>query len=344
VTGAQRGDFDRPVTAPVPVDRTGADDATALSARAGRRYWHDAEFSGRVKEVVQIAERGQPDDGFDRFHKDSLIMGAALALDLADQLAALKPAPGTPPAARTGEDDGAEVARLRAELAKRTASLEMSLEISRHRAAERDDLIQRVAALPARPLVSGTANRDNVARWFAAREVAGGWDRTLGWSEGAEMRASWLADADELLALLTPEPAPGTGSGQAVQRVLDAWEDNRSRGFDCEPCRGTGRVPLLGMPDGSEAATTCLDCDGTGRAAVAGPQRRHDEEGVWQHFRYIEPHEAVPVPGTEVRRWKRDVAACANCNNGEAIQRPRDQDGECGGVNGFHAHDCERAR
>ena len=76
----QRGDFDRPVTAPVPVDRTGADDATRSRA---------------LGEWIRTYCTSRP-------HRDA--RRAFLAgWDAAVAIAALKPAFATPPAARTGE-------------------------------------------------------------------------------------------------------------------------------------------------------------------------------------------------------------------------------------------------
>lgn len=58
-------------------------DAFALAFAAGRRYWFDPTFAEQVKRAVKVAEAGQPDDGFDRFDRHSLTMGAAVALHLA---------------------------------------------------------------------------------------------------------------------------------------------------------------------------------------------------------------------------------------------------------------------
>ena len=58
-------------------------DAFTLAFAAGRRYWFDATFAEQVKRAVKVAEAGQPDDGFDRFDRHSLTMGAAVALHLA---------------------------------------------------------------------------------------------------------------------------------------------------------------------------------------------------------------------------------------------------------------------
>jgi hypothetical protein len=51
---------------------------------AGRRWWNDAEFHARVQIAVAAVIAGQPDDGFDRFQEQSVIIGACVALHLAD--------------------------------------------------------------------------------------------------------------------------------------------------------------------------------------------------------------------------------------------------------------------
>jgi hypothetical protein len=119
--------------------------------------------------------------------------------------------PATPPAVRTGEDDGADVEPTREDRAvaagfvrrARAANSDVEVWDARDRIA-RDIAAER--ALAARPLVSGTANRD-VARWLQLRVIARqercpdsdvpSWE-----SLNQFQRAGWLSWADELLALL----------------------------------------------------------------------------------------------------------------------------------------------
>lgn len=54
--------------------------AAELTGAAVHRYWVDPEFHARVYRAALIAELGQPADDVGRFHRDSLILGACVAL------------------------------------------------------------------------------------------------------------------------------------------------------------------------------------------------------------------------------------------------------------------------
>lgn len=86
----------------------------ALMDAAGRRYYRDAEFHSRVSTAAKVAEAGQPDDYFVRWHGDSLIAGASVALHLAD----LRPAVVVPVEPSADEVERAAVARITGLLAR----------------------------------------------------------------------------------------------------------------------------------------------------------------------------------------------------------------------------------
>jgi hypothetical protein len=128
----------------------------------------------------------------------------------------------TPPAVRTGEDDGTDVERVAAALRQR---MDGELWVSARDANELAHVA--IAALSARPLVSGTANRDDVARWLSDRYGA----RV---DPLDHFPGHWLRDADELLALLggdqdTAQPRYITDPEQTQQ-----WQDEREQGHTSE--------------------------------------------------------------------------------------------------------------